>query len=97
MPVDAQICLCRVVGREDFSLEAMATRKKKRSKRSKKKAPTIEVSRYVNSRSVGILLILTALLTLLSMLSASNGPYRKTSKITTAIVCSANSGRPLTR
>jgi len=50
----------------------MAT-KKKRSKRSKRKTPTIELSRYVNNRSVGILLVLTALLTLLGMLSASNG------------------------
>ena len=52
----------------------MANKKaKKRSKRSKRKPPTIQVSRYVNSRSIGIVLVLCALLTLLSMLSASQG------------------------
>jgi len=52
----------------------MAKKKpKKRSKRSKRKDPIIQVSKFINSRSIGILLVLSALLTLLSMLSASQG------------------------
>jgi len=52
----------------------MAKKKpKKRSKRSKRKDPINQVSKFINSRSIGILLVLSALLTLLSMLSASQG------------------------
>ena len=52
----------------------MAKKKlKKRSKRSKRKDPLIQVSKFINRRSIGILLVLSALLTLLSMLSASQG------------------------
>ena len=52
----------------------MAKKKpKKRSKRSKSKDPINQVSKIINRRSIGILLVLSALLTLLSMLSASQG------------------------